>query len=120
MTTLPTTPIVDLSAILAAAIAKLPDALKPVAAQYGPSIMNMGAESIKDFLDYMAAGDVTQAYGVYLASQPVSVLHDEWAKNLAEWKTANQANADAIALQKKAAMAVCSIILTLLLAVVGF
>jgi len=99
--------------------AKLPPALTGWAETYGPTLLAMTAAEVQSFIQLLAAGDTAAAYKQVISRMGNAQLLAEATAVTGEWTALNQANADAIALQKRAAMAICSVLLTILLAAVG-
>jgi len=98
---------------------KLPDALKPLADQYGPTIITMTTAELQSWLNYVFVGRYTEAYALYLKAAGNEVYLSEWDQEYAKWQTDNQANADQIAMSNKIALALCQVMLGIILACVG-
>ncbi len=98
---------------------KLPDGLKPVAAQYGPALITMTTAEIWAWVELMIVGDTAKAFKNVIDKLPTSDKLAMMATNLAKWNDLNAANAAKIALQKEAATAVLRALLAIVLAMVG-
>ncbi len=101
-------------------IAKLPDAYKPWATQFGPAFLAMTSDEVMAWLNKVVRGDVLTAYKDVLAKLPNADLLNEWDTINAGWQAANDKYADRIALQKSAAVAIVKILLAIALAAAGF
>jgi hypothetical protein len=100
-------------------LAKTPDLLKPIVTKYGPALAAMTALEFCDWLDLMLAGDVDAAWRRLLASMPNGDLLQAWKDKNAEWDAANERNAQRVALQKEAVLAVLKVLLVASLSWVG-
>lgn len=100
-------------------IAKLPDQLKPWAGEYGEAFINMSADELKSWMELMVKGDVYAAYKAVLEKMPNAELLNEWTALNASWQSANEANADKLALQRAALTGFLRILLSIALATVG-
>jgi hypothetical protein len=102
-------------------IAKLPSQFQPWATEYAPAFLAMTVVEFQAWVALLIAGDVYTAYKAVLAKLPGKAEYmAELDKNAAEWAAANAANADSIALQRKALNALVSILLAIGLACFGF
>ncbi len=99
--------------------AKLPDALKPWAATYGPAFIAMTGEEVKAWIEMLIRGDVMPAYKAVLAKLPNADALAGLDTLNAEWDAANSKNADRMELQRSAAVAALKVMLTIALALVG-
>ena len=99
---------------------RLPEELWPWADEYGPSLLAMGAEGIKAWIEKLLRGDVYGAYADVLANMegPGERL-SEWRSLEGQWGEAVKKNAERIALQKAAATGLLRILLAIALAMVG-
>jgi len=100
-------------------LAKLPDNLKEKGQIFGPVVVQMTAQQIQDWLNYVFVGRYTDAYRIYLKAVGMDDLLTEWDKENAAWKKDNEANAAQIAMSNKIALAVCQVMLGVVLAAVG-
>jgi hypothetical protein len=99
--------------------AKLPDALKPLAELYGPTILTMTAAELQSWLNYVFVGRYTEAYALYLKATGNDAILTEWDKEHSTWQKDNVANAAQIALSNKIGLALCQVMLAVVLAAVG-
>jgi hypothetical protein len=100
--------------------AKLPDALKPLAELYGPTILTMTTAELQSWLNYVFVGRYTEAYALYLKAAGNDTLLAEWDKEHASWQKDNTANAAQIAMSNKIGLAICQVMLGIILACIGF
>lgn len=100
--------------------AKLPEALKPWADQYGAAVLSMAADEVVAWIQRLAQGDITGAYRAIVAKMPNAELLGQWDQLNADWQAENVKNADRIDLAKAAAAVVVKVVLTMLLAAAGF
>ncbi|KPK82786.1 MAG: hypothetical protein AMJ81_09245 [Phycisphaerae bacterium SM23_33] len=98
---------------------KVPEKWRPVAAEYGPALLAMTAEELWAWIHLLLNGKEDQAYQALLAKLDNPDLLAEWTRLNDCWQAANQANAERVALQKKALFALLQVLLTVALATVG-
>jgi hypothetical protein len=101
-------------------LAKTPEMFKPLVLQYGPALAAMTAQEFCDWLMMLIKGDEGAAWRALLAKMPDTDLIAEWDKLNAKWDEASAKNADRVALQKSAVLAVLKVLLGVALAAVGF
>lgn len=99
--------------------AKLPPELKPWADEYGPALLKMGAQGLKDWIQKLIKGDTLSAYKDVLANMDNAALLAEGRQLDAQWDSLNADNAESLSLQKKALTKLLEILLTIALATVG-
>ena len=99
---------------------KLPETYAPWIATYAPAFINMSAAEIQAWIEMLILGDILPAYKAVIVKLPNTDLLGQWDTINTEWETANVKNADRIALQKAAAVAVLKILLGIALAAAGF
>jgi len=99
-------------------LAKTPEALRPIVAQYGPSLVAMTAEEFGRWIDLLIKGETYEAYAALLTDVDAALALDN--KNIKEWKEANDDQAERIKLQQSAAMAVLKVLLGVALSCLGF
>ena len=99
---------------------QLGEAFAPWVDEYGKALLQMTADEIKNFVLLALKGDVGAAFAIVLEKMDNTdllaagkALHDEWA-------TANVVNKQRLALQRQAAEVAVQILLTILLAAIGF
>jgi hypothetical protein len=100
-------------------LARIPEEYRPLAVQYGPTILKMSADAIWAWVELLLAGNTRAAMETIIARMPPSELLTRMTANLAAWDEANAANARAVALQREAALAVLRVLLGIALAAVG-
>jgi hypothetical protein len=100
--------------------ARLPDALKPWADQYGAAVLSMAADEVVAWINRLAQGDITGAYRAIIAKMPNAGLLGQWDQLNADWQAENVKNADRITLMTAAVAVVVKVVLTMLLAAAGF
>lgn len=100
-------------------MAKVPETWRPVAARYGPALLAMSAEELWAWIGMLVNGKELEAYEAVLTKLGNADLLDEWGVLRADWQTANARNADRVALQRKALLAVLQVLLGAALALVG-
>lgn len=100
--------------------AALPPEMEPWVAEYGPKIVTLAAAQIKDYIERIIMGDVSGVYRDLVKAMSNEDLAAERRRVLIEGVLANRANAEAIQLAKAAGVALGKIILTILLAAMGF
>ena len=99
-------------------LAKTPEALRPIVAQYGPSLVAMTANEFGRWINLLIEGETYEAYAALLTDLEATLALDN--KNIQEWKAANNDQAERIKLQQSAAMAVLKVLLGVALAAMGF
>jgi hypothetical protein len=100
-------------------IEKVPEQFRPVVREYGPALLAMSAEELWAWIRLLVNGREEQAYRALLARLDNANLLAEWDKLQDQWQAANQRNAERLALQKKALLAVLQVLLAAALAAVG-
>ena len=109
----------DLDVTLDQLLEKVPPELRPVAVRYGPALVAMTAEQFAAWLDLLISGKTYAAWQEVMARLDDQALLAAWADLGGQWDQANAANADRLALQRQAALAVLKILLAAALAMVG-
>jgi hypothetical protein len=99
-------------------LAATPDMFKPLVLQYGPALVAMTAQEFCDWLTMLIKGDDGAAWRALLAKLPDADLIAEWDKLNVKWDEANAKNADRVALQKSAVLAVLKVLLAAALSMV--
>jgi len=99
---------------------KLPAEAAGLVDLYGPTILLMTAEQLREWLNYVFVGRYTEAYALYLKAASADTLLAEWDTTHAEWKAANDVNADKIAMSQKIGQVFAQVMIGMILAVVGF
>ena len=90
-----------------------------LAAQYGPTVLQMATTDLQDWLNYVFVGQYSKAYGLYLKTLNPAGILAEWDKEHAAWDADNVANAAKIALAQQIAQAFCAGMLPVFLAACG-
>jgi sugar phosphate isomerase/epimerase len=90
-----------------------------LAAQYGPTVVQMATTDLQAWLNYVFVGQYSKAYGLYLKTLNPTGILAEWDKEHAAWAADNRANADKIALANRIGQAFCAAMLPVVLAAVG-
>ena len=98
---------------------KLPDALKPVAQEYGLALLKMGVDELWAWIDLLAKGKEAEAYEVVLAKMDNADVLSEWSKLNQAWAVENARNAASMDLQRRAMNALLSALLTVAVVMVG-
>lgn len=96
-----------------------PEQWRPLVAQYGPALVRMTAQEFCAWLELLIAGDVYEACRAVFAGLGEDELLAKWQSVAAKWDDANARNAEQMALQKQAALAVLRVLLAAALAAVG-
>ena len=100
-------------------IGKVPESLRPVAAQYGPGLVKMTADEVWAWVQLLIEGKTAEAYQAVVDKLPAADKLAMTVTNIDKWNEVNAANAANIALQKDAAGALLKALLTVALAMVG-
>ncbi len=100
--------------------AKMGEQSAALAAQYGPTVLNMAKEDVQRWIDYVFVGRYIDAYTLCLKAASNDELLAEWDLEGAKWKADNLKNAEKIEMSSKIAQAICNAMLTVVLAVAGF
>ena len=104
--------------------AKLPPEMAPWVAEYGPRVLGLGVDVAKDFIERLILGDVAGVYrdlvADMVATGDVAAVAAERRRALLEGALLNKANAETITWLRAAGAAMGKILLTLLLAAMGF
>ncbi len=100
-------------------LAKVPESVRPVAAQYGPALLAMSSEELWAWVTLLIAGNTRAAFDAVLAKLSVADMLAEAQKNLDAWDKANAKNEANLALQREALMALLKALLVVALAAVG-
>lgn len=98
---------------------RVPEPFRPVVAEYGPALITMSAEELWAWIQLLVKGRNDEAYRAVLAKMDGSAVLTEWDKLAESWQVANEANAQRLALQRSAVLAVLRVLLTAALAMVG-
>jgi len=101
-------------------LAATPDMFKPIVMQYGPGLVAMTAQEFADWLTMLIMGNNGAAWRALLAKLPNADLMAAWDSQNIKWDAADAKNADNIALQKSAVLAVLKVLLGVALAGLGF
>jgi len=99
--------------------AKLPEEFHPVAAKYGPVLLDMAVDELWNWLELMVMGKIVVAYQVLISRMPNSDLLAELDKLNVDWEKENKANAQRLDLQRNALFAILRVVLQMVLALVG-
>ncbi len=100
-------------------IEKTPPELRPIVAKYAPALVRMTAEEFCAWLELLILGKTFEAWEALLAKQDNAGLLAAWRQAADRWDEANARNAERLALQRQAAMAVLKVLLGIALAGVG-
>jgi len=100
-------------------LAATPDMFKPLVLQYGPALAAMTAQEFCDWLTMLIKGDDGAAWRALLAKLSNADLMAEWDTLNAKWDAAAASNAQRVALQKEATLAVLRVLLVASLSWVG-
>ena len=101
-------------------LAKVPEPLRPVVAEYGPALLKMSAEELWAWIQLLVTGHHDAAYQSVLARMEGADIVAEWEKVKDGWQVANVKNTARIALQRSALTAVLQALLTAALSMLGF
>jgi len=103
---------------------KLPPEMAPWVAEYGERVLALGADVAKDFIERLILGDVAGVYKELVAGMvaagDVAGVKAERRRALLEGALLNKGNADTMAWLRQAGAAMGKVLLTLLLAAMGF
>jgi len=99
---------------------QLGEAYAPWVDEYGPALLKMTADEIKNFILLALKGDVGAAFAIVLEKTTNADLLAAGQSLHVDWTTANVANKQRLALQRRAAEVAVQILLTILLAAIGF
>ena len=94
-------------------------AFTPLITEYGPAFLKMGADEIVAWIQLAAKGDSFAAQQAILAKMGNDDLVSQWAVLSNDWKTANAANAQAVAFQRNAVAGIVNGLVQIALALVG-
>jgi hypothetical protein len=100
-------------------LAKTPEQLRPIVERYGPALAAMTAEEFCDWLELLILGRDDEAWRRLLEKADNPGLLEAWKTAAAGWDEANANNAQRVALQKEATLAVLKVLLACSLAWVG-
>lgn len=100
-------------------LAQVPDSLKPWAVQYGPALVTLTADELKNWIELALSGDVYATTNAIMAKLGSDAQLAAGHELVSGWKALNKKNADSMDLQKTAATAFVKVILALALAAVG-
>lgn len=100
-------------------INKLPEELRPWAIQYASIFISMTTEEIMQWIELIAAGNLSAAYERVVEKMENEDLINEWAVIKDKWDIANVNNAAKLELQRTAITAMLRILLTIAIAAVG-
>jgi hypothetical protein len=98
---------------------KVPPLLRPICAKYGPGLAAMTAEEFCGWLEMLIGGRTDEAWGAVIEKLDDAQLLDAWQRLGEQWGEANTRNAERLAFQREAAMAVLKVLLGASLALVG-
>jgi len=98
---------------------RVPEHFRPIVAKYGPALIKMTAEEFCAWLDLLAQGKSFEAWRALVEKLDRAELLESWRKLMDKWDEANARNADRLALQRQAIMAVLKVLLGAALAMVG-
>lgn len=101
-------------------IQRVPEQFRPVAARYGPALLQMSAAELWGWVHLLIEGRTDAAYRAVLDRMDNADLITEWDKVNDQWKEANIQNAASKDVQRRAVLAVLNVLLTMALALVGF
>jgi hypothetical protein len=100
-------------------IENTPPELRPIVAKYAPALVEMTAEEFCAWLELLVLGRTYEAWESLMARQDNPGLLEAWRKAASEWDDANARNAERVALQRQALLAVLKVLLAAALAGVG-
>jgi hypothetical protein len=100
-------------------IAKLPPEFKPLAIQYAPIFMQWGQADVLAWIQLIAQGNITEAYGQIVKAGSTADLINQWNALNTEWVSANLTNSQRYAVIREAEAALLRILLTIAVAAVG-
>jgi hypothetical protein len=99
-------------------LAKLPEALRPVAAQYAPVLLKMSYDELWSWIQLILQGKTDEALKNIYSKMPNADLFSEWGKINQDWETANANDRAKRALMQTAAMSVLKVLLDIAIAMV--
>ena len=88
-------------------------------AEYGPILLKMSTAEALSIIDLITSGKELEAWAIVVAAKTGPDALAEAQAITTAWNEANAANADSIALQKKAVTALLGGVLSITLAMVG-
>ena len=88
-------------------------------AEYGPILLKMSTAEALSLISLIASGKEVEAWALVLAQKTGPDALAEAQAMTVSWNEANRANADSLALQKKAITAILGGVLSIALAMVG-
>jgi hypothetical protein len=97
---------------------KLPEALRPLAAQYAPVLLKMTSDELWAWITLVLQGKTDEALKNIVSRMPNADLFVEWNKTNEDWLKANANDRAKRALMQTAAMAVLKVLLDIALALV--
>ncbi|HUS91425.1 MAG TPA: hypothetical protein VM695_06215 [Phycisphaerae bacterium] len=100
-------------------IEKVPERWRPVAAKYGPALLEMTADEFLRWVELLLSGKTQEAWAVVMERTGDADLLAAGESLNDKWLDANRAEAAKLALQREACMAVLKVLLAVALAGVG-
>lgn len=104
---------------MAALLEKVPDALKPVAIQYGPALLKMSIEELWAWIALLIRGKKQEAYLAVLEKMDSVELLHEWDGLNERWDAANAENRAMKELQTAALNALLQALLVIVVGLLG-
>ena len=104
---------------LEALLERVPPQLRPICSKYAPGLVAMTAEEFCAWLEMLIVGKTAEAWGAVVKKLDNAELLRAWQRLGERWDEANARNAQRLALQREAAMAVLKVLLGASLALVG-
>jgi len=98
---------------------QVPEAIRPIVREYGSALLNMTAAEVWGWVRLLLDGRPADAYGDLVKKLGADGLLQEWGRISAAWAAAAQRDADAVALQKRALLAILDALLTAALAMLA-
>jgi hypothetical protein len=100
-------------------LAATPELFKPLVLKYGPALVAMTAQEFCDWLELLIIGRNDEAWRRLLVKLSNADLVAEWDTLNAKWDAAAASNAQRVALQKEATLALLRVLLMASLSWVG-
>jgi len=94
-------------------VSRIPEELRPLAEQYVPELLKMGQEELVAWVTLVLDGDYEGAFKALLGRMDDAKAIEQGTRIEAEWKAANQQEADRRAFFKKLALDVLTALLTI-------
>lgn len=97
----------------------VPEPFRPIVERYGPALIKMTGQEFCAWLELLALGRTFEAWQSLVEKLDDPGLVESWRQLTDKWDQANARNAERLALQRQAAIALLRVLLAAALATVG-